>query len=246
MLAGRLPFNHDTVQEILSAHVRLTPPTLRSLGIHDVNPVAEAVLQIALSKYPNERHQSARELALHFGQAIGTEIWESTAPPGYGAISDTATNLASTLLHAQALPSVPVSQKEPINDRFTFFDKFEATMPERLAAAKLRGFVEAVCGSVVTSEPGLIHLRVDLPSGWQEPKTRSGVIGWIQSIRKFVPEPGREPIDVKLEMQKIDANRVAVLVTLQPMAEYPPANHATWRERCEEIYNVLRMYLMAA
>jgi len=246
MITGRLPFNQMTVQEILSAHVRESPPTLRSLGIHDVNPIAEAVLQISLAKYPNERHQSARELALHFGQAIGTEIWESTAPPGYEASSDTATNHVKTILHAPTISNAPVSQKEPINDLFTFFDKFEATLPERLAAVKLRGFVEAVCGCVVTSEPGIIHLRVDLPSGWQEPKTRSGVIGWIQSIRKFTPEPGREPIDVKLEMKKIDANRVAVLVTLQPMAEYPPGNHETWRERCEEIYNILRMYLMAA
>ena len=36
-------------------------------------------------------------------------------------------------------------------------------MPERLAAAKLRGFVDDYGGKVIASEPGLIRMRLGVP-----------------------------------------------------------------------------------
>jgi hypothetical protein len=60
----------------------------------------------------------------------------------------------------------------------------------------------------------------------------------------YVPK-GKEPIEVDLQMEKLDANRVAVLVTFRPLKWYIPDNVRQWKDRCEAVYTVLRRYLMA-
>lgn len=65
-------------------------------------------------------------------------------------------------------------------------------------------------------------------------------------MRKAVPNPGEEPIEVTMQMQNIGANRVAVFVSFAPMKEFMPNDIAVWRERCEYLYDLLRGYLMAS
>ena len=82
LLTGRLPFEYNTVEEILSAHVKERPPRFSKIGSPHIGPAVEAVVQIALSKYPNERHPHARELAMAFEQATGFRF--GTKPPRRG------------------------------------------------------------------------------------------------------------------------------------------------------------------
>jgi serine/threonine protein kinase len=240
MLTGRLPFEFDTVEAILAAHVKEAPPAFAKLGIRDVPPAVEAVVNLALAKFPNERHQSARKFADHLGHALGFDLWKETAPPGYVP--------PPPVPPAEAIPEPMKSDAAPTEstEQYLLYDQFEAMLPPRMAAAKLRGFVDDVGGTVIESEPGVIRMQVALPEGYGEPQTRSALFNWLSTIRKPQVRRGHEPIEVNLQMQKLDPNRVAVLVSFQPLKEFLPADPREWKDRCEQLNNILRMYLMAS
>lgn len=242
MLAGRLPFDFPTVSKIVLAHVKRPVPKFAKLDIKDVPPAVEAVVHCAMSKFASERQPTARDLARHFGQAIGVDVWNTTAPIGYEPASPSQQTLAMNLVE-KTMVDVPVPSAAV--DPFTFFDRFEATLPPKLAATKIKGFVEEVDGTVIESEPGHIQLSIGLPEVGRSRPTRSGVIGWLTSMRGGGIRPGEEPIEVHLQLQNLDANRVAVCVTFAPYPDYLPDDIDVWKNRCEEIYNVLRMFLMA-
>ena len=243
MLAGRLPFDFPTVSKIVMAHVKIPAPRFAKVNIADVPPAVEAVVQCLLSKFPSERQPTARDLARHFGQAVGLDVWNDAAPVGYSHASPSQQTMAMTVVE-KTMVDVPAPSAEV--DRFTFYDKFEAMLPPKIAATKLKGFIEEVDGTVIDSEPGHIQLGVGLPEGGAAKSTRSGILGWLSSIRGDRGiRPGEEPIEVHLQLQNLDANRVAVNVTFRPYPEYLPDDPETWQARCEEIYNVLRMFLMA-
>ncbi len=245
MLTGRLPFECETQEEMLAAHVQSSPPRMHRIGCSDVPPGIEGVVQIALSKYPNERQQSAREIAEQFGRTLGFDIWAETAPEGYTPPdeADDGEEIVECTLAADEKPTGP-------EDQFLLSDRFEAMLPERLAAAKLRGFIEDVGGVAVASEPGLIRVRLDLPPGWKEPTDQAGkgsaLFSWISSMRAVPIVKGKEPIEVDLQMRKLDQNRVAVIVEFRPLKWYIPESVRGWKTRCEDVYSMLRKYLMAA
>jgi hypothetical protein len=243
MLTGRLPFDKTSSDQMITAHVREEPPRFKKAGAVDIPSAVEVVVRHALAKYPNERYQTARDLAQHFGKAVGFDLWAATAPAGYtpprGAASEEV--VECTLADGPAPPSPA--------DQFVLSDKFEATMPERLAAVKLRGFIEDVGGEAVASEPGLIRVRVGMPARYKEPvekPTGSRILSWFATARPPAVSRGQEPIEIDLQMEKLDPNRVRVVVTFRPLKDYLPDNLTCWQERCEGIYTVLRRYLMAS
>jgi serine/threonine protein kinase len=243
MLAGRLPFEYEKVEDILAAHVKTAPPRFGKIGVADVSAQVEGVVQMALAKYPNERHQSARELAEHYGRAIGVRVWEETAPAGWVPNPHSPSRTVDTVVECTL---VEAPKGPPAEDPYTLSDTFDAMLPPRMAAAKLKGFVDDVGGAVLESEPGLIRMQVALPKGYQQPQSRSALLGWISAIRQPSVRRGEEPIEVAMWMRNLDPNRVEVKVAFQPLREYLPSDPTAWRERCEQLYNVLRMYLMAS
>jgi serine/threonine protein kinase len=256
MLTGRLPFNHEYQDALLAAHVKEPPPPFRKVGCQHVGPPVEAVVQLALSKFPNERQQTARELAVVFGRAIGEDVWEQTAPAGWsppasqGALTRTPPPGARAGCPSSGMVPIlqPVKTPPPPPDPYRFTQEFEASMPERLAAAKLRGFVEDVGAEVLASEPGLIRLRVGLPAGYQErPVTGSSIMNFFNTLRRPAVTVGKEPIAVELHMERPDPSqpRLNVLVAFAPVKEYPPKDRANWMARCDKLYTVLRQYLGA-
>ncbi len=68
MLTGRLPFTGDTPFNVMNQHVTQPPPSLHSLGV-EVSAGLEQVIRRALAKDPNDRFQTAGELAAAFNQA---------------------------------------------------------------------------------------------------------------------------------------------------------------------------------
>ncbi|MGL6096139.1 MAG: hypothetical protein ACRC7O_10135, partial [Fimbriiglobus sp.] len=186
---------------------------------------------------------SARELAEMACRGAGIDLWEATTPPGY-SVNDT---MQSDVVECEIAEAIKAVGPE---DQYVLSDQFEAMLPERLAAAKLRGFLEDVKGVPVASEPGLIRVRIDLPAGYVEPgpqpTNRSGLMTWISTIRRPSVPKGREPIQMDLRMSKIDANRVSVVVAFRPLREFLPENRKVWSERCEALYGTLRKYVMAA
>jgi serine/threonine protein kinase len=234
LLTGRLPFDYPTQDRLLTAHIKEAPPRFAKLGCGDVPAAVEGVVNLALSKYPNERQQCARELAGGFSRAVGYDVWEPTAPVGWQPLAVEAT--------PDAFP-VPVALKQPA-DPFHTLQEFDAYMPERLAAAKLRGFVEDCRGAILASEPGLIRMRVGMPEGFKEAKQQgSGIFGWF-SRNPSVPR-GQEPIEVELHMDRPDPSqaRLHVVVAFRPLKEYPPKDLHFWQLRCDKLHVMLRQYL---
>ena len=237
MLSGRLPFNYTTQEKLLEAHVKEPPPRLHKIGRGHVPPAVDAAVQLALSKYPNERPQSARELADMVGRAFNEPLWEATAPPGWEDLP-----MAEEADDTVPLPPPPRRSSNP----FEIAHEFEAFMPERLAAAKLRGFIEDLNGVVLESEPGLIRMRVGVPPGYKEPAPGgSAVIGWLSGIRRPPVGRGQEPIELELQMEKRDPSqpRLSVVVAFRPLKDYQPRDADQWETRCDKLHTMLRAYL---
>ncbi len=239
LLTGRLPFEYDVMDKMLAAHVKEPPPRFHRIGSKDVPAVVEGIVQLALSKYPNERQQSAREVADGFSTYLGEDIWEATAPPGYEAARATP--------RVQHTPPPRQAPNLPSNPYHLNYD-FEAIMPERMAAVKLRGFVEDLGGDVLGSEPGLIRLRVGVPPGYKDTTpagTGSSLFGWLNTLRKPSVARGQEPIELELHMSKPDpfTPRLAVTVACRPLKDFPPKDVTLWRTRCDKLQAMLRQYL---
>ncbi len=235
MLTGRLPFDYDRQDKLLGAHIKEAPPRFAKVGGGALSPAVEAAVQLTLSKYPNERQQSARELAQMFGLAVGEDIWAATVPAGWEPVSAEEPSVS------EPLSAVPVP-----NDPYHVTHEFMAFMPERLAAAKLRGFVEDYGGQVMTSEPGIIRMRLGLPNGYKEAKEGSGIFGWFSARRPSVPR-GQEPIELELQMDKPDPGqpRLCVVAAFRPLKDYMPHDKQNWHFRCDKLHMALRQYLGA-
>jgi serine/threonine protein kinase len=240
MLTGRLPFTDDIMDDLLAAHIGKPPPKFAKVGVTDVPPGLEAVVMLALAKFPNERPQSARELAQLYSKALGADIWDITAPVGWESIP-----------LAQELTPPPMAAPNLPTDPYHISEEFEVLMPERLVAAKLKGFVDDLAGYVAASEPGVIHLQLGLPGG--KPKmpdnvasgSGSGILRWFR--RKPSVPAGQEPIDLKLHLEKPDPSQTRMIIkaVFQPVEEYQPTDPRLWRNRCDALFTALRRYLGA-
>ena len=69
MVSGRRAFRHDSLVETLHAILKDEPPDLAESGI-EVTPGIEAVIRRCLEKKPEDRFQSAQDLAFHL-EALG-------------------------------------------------------------------------------------------------------------------------------------------------------------------------------
>jgi hypothetical protein len=240
LLTGRLPFDHDAQDKLLAAHVKDVPPRFRQVGCGHVRPGAEAAVQLALSKYPNERQQSARELVEMFGKGLGEKLWEQAAPVGWSPAVRPAP--------PKRLPTAELPIADEVDDPYHITRRFELVIPERLAAAKLRGFVEDVRGEVLASEPGLIRMHVGVPRGHKEtPSTGSTLLRWFSTVRNPGVAKGQEPMAIELHMEKPDPsqNRLRVVTSFTPLKEYMPREPEEWRIRCDKLHAMLRQYLGA-
>lgn len=238
LLTGRLPFISNYMDRLLSSHLREPPPSFAKIGCEHIAPEIEAVVQRLLSKYPNERQQSARDSAATLGRALGKDIWEASAPAGWEPPTSTV--------------AAPHSSKvfTARSDPFQVVHEFAATMPERMAAAKLRGFVDDYGGEVLASEPGLIRIQLGVPERRKEKPTGSAIFRWFRAATNPPPTvvAGQEPIELELYMEKPDPthSRLSVLVLCRPLPEYPPASVDCWHDRCDRLNAILRQYLGAS
>jgi serine/threonine protein kinase len=239
MLTGRLPFEYETYEtqeKLLTAHIKESPPRFHRIDCEHIPPGVEAAVQLALSKYPNERQQTARELAETFGQSLGENFWAATDP------GDWARPRRSDVMRA-----IAATTSEP-DDPFRLTHRFDVMLPERLAAAKLRGFAEDYAGRFLASEPGVIRLRIGVPEGYKEAPTPSNKLAaWFSQLRRPAVEKGQEPIEVTLHMEKPDPShmRLSVVALYSPLKDYRPKESDVWQTRCDKLNLVLRQYLGA-
>jgi serine/threonine protein kinase len=238
MLTGRLPFEDSDLERLLTAQAQKDPPRFAELRVYGIPAEVEAVVRLALSKYPIERQQRARDLAKMYGDAVGEDFWTATAPEGWEPtlpIADPFTPPPRTA------PNLPL-------DPYQISHEFNSFLPEGLVAAKIRGFVDDLQCEVLASEPGIIRMRYGAPSTHQEaPATGSTILNWFRTVRKPQIISGQEPIELELTLKKPHPGqaRLHVVVACRPMKQYPPTCPRTWRSRCDKINTMLRQYLGA-
>lgn len=231
LLTGRLPFDLGDVRATLLAHADSPVPRFADVGVRDVPPAIEAVVQSCLAKFPVERPQTARALAERYEKALGSRV---TRPEDWVLSAGVRTSGARA---AVAVPRRPA-------DPNTLVHRLEAWMPERIAVIKLQGFVHDNGGEVIESVPGKI--RVLLPDRQALAMTpRPGLLATL--LKRKADEPAPPGFELALHMEKEDAgaqSRLKVTVLSRPEGGRPPADPPAWRARCEELHRDLRAYLI--
>ena len=235
LLTGRLPFDRGDVKATLLAHANDPTPRFADVGVKDVPPAIEAVVQSCLAKFPVERPQTARQLAERYENALGRKL---TRPEDWV--------LPAGLRASGARPAVSIPDRNPA-DRHTVVHRLEAWMPERIAVIKIQGFVHDMGGQIVDSVPGMIRVRLlqERPA----PARKSGSSGLLVrlGLQKKVEEEPPPGIDMQLHMEKQDSgalSRLQVTVLLRPEGGARQAADPAWRKRCDELHRDLRAYLI--
>jgi serine/threonine-protein kinase len=236
LLTGRLPFTGPSSMDILLAHATEPPPTFAELGLTGWVPreVEELVFD-CLAKHPEDRPQSARELAERFDTALDRAMKKVDSNPGRPGLPPPlpVAEPDSGFFRAAAPPTA--LQSTPSRDQATLPFHMEAWMPERIAIMKLRGFVHDAGGEVVESVPGLIRVRL---GGRKTPTT--GPLSWL-GLRR-----ASGAVDCELHLHHVDPtkdNQLTIHVLFRPSHPSLLADRA-WRQKCTQIFIELRAYLM--
>lgn len=99
MIAGRIPFEGDTSWTVIFKHINEPPPSTP-----EIQPAVQKVIDRALAKKPEDRYQTARELAADYMNAIGMVAAASTLrmslpasqPPTTAAVPPTNTGTSTS------------------------------------------------------------------------------------------------------------------------------------------------------
>jgi hypothetical protein len=224
LLTGQLPFDDADTLSLLDAHVNRRPPTFREAGMGILPPAIEQVVHQCLAKFPNERPQSAYELASAFQAARGLKTMLD--PRGFQPVA--------------AITAGPAAiRRPPAREPDAIVERLEAYMPESIAAVKLRGFVDAVGGTVVASEPGLIRVH------FAAPKRRSSVLLFLAGSAALpsAPQVGVS-LDLHLNRKGSSQGRLEVTAEFRAMSGPLPTD-PKWHRHCHDLLTQLRSYLMA-
>ncbi len=259
LLTGRLPFAGKSTMDMLLAHATEEPPRFAHIahGV-DVPPEIEAVVQGCLTKDPNDRPNTARDLAEQYERAL------VRAPEAPVAVSPSAKGRAgaprlivpsraapapvlvptSATAAQQGAPTTPAPATTPpgaVTDPLAIVQYLEAWMPETIATYKLRGFINDVGGEVVESVPGRIKVRLGGQGCvYSAPVARSS-FSWLGIGRKA------PFIEMELRLNRPDPARESHLrITVILRSSSPEVStDGAWRKICGQIFCDLRGYLMA-
>jgi len=238
MLSGRLPFEQETIKELLAAHATETPPSFRDLGTGQaIPPALEAVVRACLAKSPASRPQSAAELNDRFQAALGRpRSTEANSTPAQGSIS--VEPRINQRLGLQ--PRTASEMKDPNAEVFTL----TVNMPESMALVKIKGFVHDLKGNIAESVPGLIRVRIPEEVEAASPAP-AGIMGWFQSDRPASTKP-RRLLEMDLYMEKNQANQAGGLTVKLVLRQrgLRDRSKSQWRAHCSQIFKNLQAYLV--
>jgi eukaryotic-like serine/threonine-protein kinase len=230
LLTGRRPFQRAISAQLVGDHLYATPPPLSPHGAEDVPPALETLVHACLAKYPGDRPQSARQLALSYGEVLGSSIWEEQ--------------------EAMARDSVPAAEPtKETGDEDENADVFrlEAWMPESIAAVKLRGFVDDR-GEVSASAPGRLKVRLRMPRPVVASPRPSGLMARLRLGRTGASPPAFDLVDMDVLVQRKDASRpsdLLITVRLHPPEIRSEEEPDRWLDWCKRVQVDLAAYLMA-
>lgn len=218
LLSGRLPFLGASSMDLMLAHATETPPRFASLGLPiDIPEPIEAAIFMCLEKNPNDRPQTARELAEIFEMAL---TMDASGMSGGGDSVETGIPIGPQL----------------INDPNTLSFTMEAWMPESIAVVKLRGFAFDNNGHIIESVPGLVRMKLGLTARLKKIAGSS----WLNFSRR------NDPLMLELHLHQVDprqGNNLLLQAIFRPQS-ISQLSDAVWRERCTQTFVDLRAYLM--
>ena len=239
LFTGRLPFEGASSMDVLLAHATETPPRFSELGLAGWVPAAaEQLVFDILAKDPDDRPQSARELAARLDRIVA-DAQQSAAQPGPDRVEPELVELELEPPPSSWLKPRPKagSSDWPTDTRAEAALPFhmEAWLPEGVAIRKLRGFVHDCGGEVLESVPGLIRVRLG--------KTPGPAMAWLGLTKRI-----NGPIDLELHLHPADPRqetKLTIHVLFRPAHPSLLADEE-WRKRCGKLFIELRAYLMGA
>jgi tRNA A-37 threonylcarbamoyl transferase component Bud32 len=200
LLTGRLPFQGANGMDVLLAHATEPPPTFAEVGHAGRVPAAvEALVFRTLAKLPEDRPQSARELAERMAAALrrSEEATARVARPAAAAeaAASHATDPADGLIALETDESfrnrAAAADQTPLPAGADGLDfAVEAWMPEAIALRKLRGFVHDCGGEVLETGPGLVRVRLGQGGGAAAP-----ALAWLGLGKRSAG-----PVEVELRL----------------------------------------------
>jgi serine/threonine-protein kinase len=252
MLTGRRPFERDSVQALLRAHASEPPPTFADMEARRVPPSIEAVVRACLAKHPGERPQSAMELASRYDKALGPRLSASspTAPapaptpaaaPARPAVQPAAPPPAEPARGAVATAAPRIGPMDPTTNVY----HLEACMPETIAMLRLRGFTQDQGGTVISSAPGIMRVRMSIKPPSARP-VNWGVSSWQEHSENTLRSAEAGLVEMELHLTRKDPaqpNRIAITLVLRLRNRSIPAG-VEWRNRCKQIHQDLQAYLL--
>jgi serine/threonine-protein kinase len=237
LLAGRRPFSHTNLDDLLLAHAHDAPPTFADVGVTDVPPAIEQVVRQCLEKFPDQRPKSATDLAQQYERALGRRInvARRTAPPPTAPNKKTATVPILPRKPQTAAPG-PTTPAPGMSGGIRH--SVEAVMPESMAMVKLKGFIYDLGGEVVESVPGMIKVRV--PDRQPQPQKNAGLFGWMKSGRADTVTAS----EIELHMERRDPTQPGKLTITLVMRPGGCLVSTEWHSRCKRLGMDLQAYLM--
>ncbi len=218
MLTGRRPFEGD-VDKLLLAHRDDAPPSFAAAGAADLVPSAlEYLVMDCLAKYPEERPQTAEQLAHLYEQGLGRKIYEHERPTS-----------------SPSRPTAIVRKFDSAADRNAIVQQVTATMPESMAMLKLKGFICDLGGEIIESLPGLIRVRLG------QAKQSSGLFSWFGGGGQ---RHNSSAINMELQMEQPDPSQPSLLAITLKLTSPSGAFSADGRTKCERIGRDFQAYLM--
>jgi serine/threonine-protein kinase len=239
MLAGRRPFHHASVEELMVAHAREAPPSFAEIGLGDsIPPAIEKVVMSCLAKYPDQRPKNAWELGEAYERALGKRVLpkrnDSVAIP---------LKPGSGLIRRPPPSSSGLNARPPLEvDRNAVRQSITANMPEAMALVKIKGFIYDLGGELVESVPGLVRLRVQ---DRQEQSSGGGFFDWFTggSSRQSSALQTATGTDIELHMDRRQGpdGPLTITLTMKPVGGMATAE---WKKRSNQIGHNLQAYLM--
>ena len=252
LFTGRLPFEGATSMDVLLAHATETPPRFSELGLAGWVPrAAEDLVLDILAKDPDDRPQSARELAERLDTIVSAAQQKADSRVGLQGLADPPATgrMTSDVIPLELEPPRPAGRTgtltapsaawpdAPVRDEAVLPFHMEAWMPEVIAIRKLRGFVHDCGGEVLESVPGLVRVRLG------KLKSPTPSLSWLG----FAKRPS-SAVDIELHLHRADPrheNKLTIHVLFRP-AHASLLGEDAWRQRCAKVFVELRSYLMGA
>ena len=199
LLAGTLPFRAETTWGLIYKHVHEAPPSLQTLN-HSVSPALRSVVEKTLAKRPEDRFQTARELADALGRAQAAparRLYPPPPPPPLPGVDEDAPEPAAATkprhrTRGTPRPGEPRTDRVVIPGRGVTQPGSASTVRRGSAMPWLLGIaVVLLVGAVALIATGIVDLRGARSAAQQAPAATAAPQATATSAARAAPTATR-------------------------------------------------------